>query len=159
MSNLNPPGETVVCDVTNQITTFSRPFARLGKFHIGARATAIKLKDNSLFLVSPTILDDKVKEKLGNQKVSYLVAPDVEHYLQLNAYKEVYPDAKLVGPKELQEKGYNLDVVFSEAETEKTFSNGEIKARFFSGFVNKDIAFLHVPSKTLIQADLVCTKE
>jgi hypothetical protein len=31
----------------------------------------------------------------------------------------------------------------------------QIKAFYFSRFINKDIAFLHVASKTLIQADLI----
>ncbi len=109
-----------------------------------------------MFLVSPTIYDETTRTQLSKMgQVSYLVAPDVEHYLQVKSYKSLYPNAKIVGPDALKSKGVDVDICFTETNREQTFANGEIKALYFNGFMNKDIAFLHVPSRTLIQADLV----
>jgi len=73
------PTATNVRQVTDSIWTFSRPFLRFGWFKIGGRATAVRLSNGDIFLVSPTQPDDTTKstlEKIG--KVKYLVAPDYE---------------------------------------------------------------------------------
>lgn len=70
-----------VRQVTNSIWTFSRPFLRVNLFKIGGRATAVRLSNGDVFLVSPTQPDDTTKatlDKIG--KVKYLVAPDYEVY-------------------------------------------------------------------------------
>ena len=70
---------TQIRQVTDSIWTFSRPFLRVNLFKIGGRATAVRLSNNDVFLVSPTQPDDTTKaalEKIG--KVKYLVAPDYE---------------------------------------------------------------------------------
>jgi hypothetical protein len=68
-----------VRQVTDSIWTFSRPFLRANFFKIGGRATAVRLSNGDVFLVSPTQPDDTTKatlDKIG--KVKYLVAPDYE---------------------------------------------------------------------------------
>lgn len=50
----------------------------------------------------------------------------------------------------------HLLLVWSDANPDQEFGFEEdIKSCYFSGFVNKDVAFLHKPSRTLIQADLL----
>jgi hypothetical protein len=68
-----------VRQVTDSIWTFSRPFLRVNLFKIGGRATAVRLANGDVFLVSPTQPDENTKatlDKIG--KVKYLVAPDFE---------------------------------------------------------------------------------
>ena len=154
---MNPPGKTVVSVLDNYVTTFSRPFKRLSLFHIGARSTAVTLSDNTLMLFSPTLYDNVTEAKLKTMPtVAYLVALDQEHYLNINRYKEIYPNAKVIAPESLSSKNVPIDIAFTEQDREKSFGpQGEIKAVYFHGFQNKDIAFLHIPTKTLIQADLM----
>jgi hypothetical protein len=73
------PMPTHVREVTQGIWTFSRPFLRVNLFKIGGRATAVRLSNGDVFLVSPVQPDDTTKatlDKIG--KVKYLVAPDFE---------------------------------------------------------------------------------
>jgi len=68
-----------VRQVTDSIWTFSRPFLRVNLFKFGGRATAVRLSNGDVFLLSPVEPDDSTKatlDKIG--KVKYLVAPDVE---------------------------------------------------------------------------------
>jgi hypothetical protein len=71
--------ETKFRQVTDSIWTFSRPFLRVNLFKIGGRATAVRLSNGDIFLISPTQPDETTKatlDKIG--KVKYLVAPDYE---------------------------------------------------------------------------------
>jgi hypothetical protein len=73
------PMSAKVRQVTESIWTFSRPFLRSNLFKIGGRATAVRLSNGDVFLVSPTQPDETTKatlDKIG--KVKYLVAPDYE---------------------------------------------------------------------------------
>ena len=83
-------------------------------------------------------------------------------------FKDAYPSAHLIGVEEHKTKPHLKDVEFtglygSREESDKPtdeskfgyIANDEITACFFSGFKNKDIAFLHKDSKTLIVADLM----
>lgn len=70
---------TKVRQITDSIWTFSRPFLRSGLIKIGGRATAIRLSNGDVFLVSPVQPDETTKatlDKIG--KVKYLAAPDIE---------------------------------------------------------------------------------
>ena len=65
--------------VADSIWTFSRPFLRSGLFKIGGRATAVRLSNGDVFLISPVKPDDAVKATLDQiGKVKYIVAPDYE---------------------------------------------------------------------------------
>jgi hypothetical protein len=82
-----PVSMNKVRQITDSIWTFSRPFLRSGLFKIGGRATAVRLSNGDVFLVSPTKPDDTTKETLDKiGKVKYLVAPDDEvcsvHFLR-----------------------------------------------------------------------------
>ena len=73
------PMPTHIREVTTGVYTFSRPFLRLGLFKIGGRATAVRLSNGDVFLVSPTQPDETTKSTLDSiGTVKYLVAPDFE---------------------------------------------------------------------------------
>ena len=76
--------------------------------------------------------------------------------MSLHAWKELYPDAEVIGPQGLEVKNTSVkfDFLFTPEELDKTFGDGEIIAHYFPGYDSKEIAFLHVPTRTLLNADL-----
>ena len=119
-------------------------------------------------------------DQLGS--VKYIIAPDNVHSLFLKQYADAYPQAKVIGVLGLEEK--NKDVKFQglygvdpqgtkygfEDEVclsmqfvsrraneliDSACSTEQISARFFSTFPNRDVAFFHKDSKTMINADLL----
>jgi len=122
---------TKIREITDSIWAFSRPFLRVNLFKIGGRATAVRLSNGDVFLVSPTAPDDATKaalDKIG--KVKYLAAPDVEHHLFIKPYKEIYPDAEIIAMEGLPEikDGLKVDHLFTEKDKHKTFGpQGEVQ--------------------------------
>jgi hypothetical protein len=106
--------------------------------------------------------------------VTYLVAPDIEHHIFLSTWAAAYPSAHIVAPEGLAEKRAemnktNKDVTILEFGTifttkEKGSPEGiKVTEEFDSVFsyeyvdahVNKELVFLHKPTKTMITADLI----
>jgi hypothetical protein len=59
----SPP--PVIRNVTPNLTTFSKPFARFGLFPIGGRSTAIKLSgDKGVWILASTPLDEPTQARL-----------------------------------------------------------------------------------------------
>ncbi|EGO03479.1 hypothetical protein SERLA73DRAFT_174974 [Serpula lacrymans var. lacrymans S7.3] len=153
--------DMVIREVTKGVWTFSCPFARFGIMPIGGRTTAIQMKAGGVWVLASTPLTDETKstiDALG--KVKFIVGPDAVHYLFLPQFKKAYPDAKLIAvadvANKLSDKSLRFDGLWGQdpADTKYGFED-EIKHCYFSGHSNKDVAFLHTASKTLIQADLL----
>lgn len=143
-----------------EITIFSGPFNRFGLFKIGGRATAIKLQNSDVVIVSALKSCQKIQDTLSALgTVKYLVAPDVEHHLNLEEYAKLYPSAKIIGVEGLPEKHPSLKFhkVFGDAKYDNVEIGweSEIDSCYFPGHANKELALLHKPTKTLIEADLV----
>ncbi|KAF8201402.1 hypothetical protein BJ912DRAFT_945278 [Pholiota molesta] len=156
-----PVSETVIREVTKGVWTFSRPFSRFGIWPIGGRSTAIKLQNGGVWVLASTPLDDSTKTKLQELgPVKYIVGADAVHNLFLRDFKNQYPEAKLILPEDAIARIGDKDLKFDGAwgrdppNTKYGFED-EIDWCYFSGFKNKDIAFLHKPSKSLIEADLL----
>ncbi|KAH6909503.1 hypothetical protein BKA70DRAFT_1102529 [Coprinopsis sp. MPI-PUGE-AT-0042] len=153
--------ETVIREVTKGIWTFSRPFARFGIFPVGGRSTAIQLKNGGVWVLASTPLDKETKSTLdGLGPVEYIVSPDAVHYLFLREFKAAYPTAKLLAPAEVTENSATKDLKFDgiwgkDAPDTKYGFEDEIEHCYFAGFKNKDVAFFHKESKSLIEADLL----
>ncbi|KAI0824858.1 hypothetical protein BC628DRAFT_375320 [Trametes gibbosa] len=153
--------ELVIREVASDVWTFSRPFTLFGLFPVGGRSTAIKLTAGGVWILASTPLTDATKEKLAELgDVKYIVAGNNFHHLFLKEYKDAYPNAKTIGPEDLNIKkaaeGWQLDAVFS-AKAPNTLHGfeDEIEHCFFSGYGNKDVAFYHKASKSVIAADLL----
>ncbi|KAG6333142.1 hypothetical protein ID866_5948 [Astraeus odoratus] len=90
----------------------------------------------------------------------YIINADAVHHLYLAEFQRAYPDAKLIGVVETLKRMNDSTVRFDglwgrdPPNTAYGFEN-DIKHCYFSGFRNKDVAFLHVASKSLIEADLL----
>ncbi|KAF5345380.1 hypothetical protein D9757_013386 [Collybiopsis confluens] len=157
--------DLVIREVTSGIWTFSCPFGRgpFGFLPWGGRSTAIKLSTGDVWVLASTPLTADTKSTIdGLGSVKWIIAPDIVHHLFLGQYKKAYPEAIVVGVQGLREKKKKNkeDLVIDgeygsdPADTLYGFED-EIKACYFSGFENKDVAFLHTPTKTLIVADLL----
>ncbi|KAF8886151.1 hypothetical protein BD779DRAFT_1662749 [Infundibulicybe gibba] len=131
------------------LLTDSSPFACLG------------LRDGGVWVLASTPLSDETRETLDRMgPVKYIIGANAQHYLFLGEFKKAYPDAKLIAPQgainKVEDASFSFDGAWGKdpADTQYGFE-GDIKALFFSWFKNQDVAFLHLASKTLIQADLL----
>ncbi|KAF8588156.1 hypothetical protein K439DRAFT_1629994 [Ramaria rubella] len=151
--------ETVIRQITQEIWTFSYPFLRLGIFPVGGRSTAIKLKNGNVWVLASTPLNSETKTKLDELgDVKYIASGDALHWMFLEDFKKAYPTAKVVGPEALLTKPgcAKLDGVYGRDPPDTKYGfEDEIGVCYFSGFRNKDVAFHHPASKTLVVADLI----
>ncbi|KAF9448583.1 hypothetical protein P691DRAFT_800515 [Macrolepiota fuliginosa MF-IS2] len=153
--------ETVIREVTRNVWTFSRPFARYGIIPFGGRSTAIRMKDGGVWLLASTPLDEETKSTLDSiGPVRFIIGPDAVHHLFLGQYKKAYPSAKVIAPEDaharLEDRSLKFDGAWGRdpSGTQYGFED-DVKACYFDGLKNKDVAFFHPDSKTLIQADLL----
>lgn len=164
----DPAKVMVIRDLDKYITTLSVPFLRFGRIKIGGRATLVKLQTGNVAVFSPVALTPAVKAKVQSLgPIKYIVAPDFEHHLFIRAWHEEYPDAEVVGMEGLPEKreadpatrGVRFSHVFSAKNKRDLHITPEFDAEFnyeyFHAHVNKELVFLHKPSRTLIEADLL----
>ncbi|KAM6506738.1 hypothetical protein FALCPG4_003990 [Fusarium falciforme] len=158
----------VVRQVTPEITTISIPFAQFGVLKTGGRTTVVRLRSGALVVVSPVALTATSREAISSAggDVKYIVAPNLEHYLHIAAWKAEFPNASLIVPQGLPEKcekkpalrDTQFDVVITGSTSEPTVSQ-EFDDEFFVEYVeaiaSHDIVLLHKPTCTLIEADLL----
>jgi len=153
--------DIVIREVTKDVWIFSKPFHRYGIIPFGGRSTAIKLSDGNVWVLASTPLSPETKETLDELgPVKYIVAADAVHWLFLKEFKQAYPNAKLIGVEPLLKKKELADLKFDgayghDADGTTYGYENDIKACYFSGFQNKDVAFFHPASKSLIEADLL----
>ena len=122
------------------------------------RSVVIRLKDNSLFILSPIKLtSDVCNEMNALGEVKYLVSPNHLHHLNMGDWKQAYPKAKLYASPRLAPK--RKDLTF-----ERTLSTdiepewvGQIEQCVFgsgNGWFD-EIVFFHYESRTVIFTDLI----
>ncbi|KZV87793.1 hypothetical protein EXIGLDRAFT_741299 [Exidia glandulosa HHB12029] len=149
---------TVIREVAPGVTIFSVPFKR-GFLPLGGRSTAVKLSDGGVWLLASHALDASTRAALDALgPVHYVVSCDNAHSLFLSQYKDAYPEAKLIGVSGHEEKLKSLkfDGVYGKDAEGTTYGyEDEIHVVYFPGHAQKDVAFFHVASKTLIEADLL----
>jgi hypothetical protein len=165
----DPSKTMVIRDIHPSITTLSTPFLRFGRIKVGSRATLVTLKSGNLAIFSPVALTPEVQNAITKKggSLAYIVAPDIEHHIFLSPWSQAYPSAEVIGPEGLPEKregdpatkGTKFAHVFSKSNKADLKVGGEWDAEFeveyFDAHPNRELAILHKPSKTLIQADLL----
>ncbi|EJF63626.1 hypothetical protein DICSQDRAFT_101499 [Dichomitus squalens LYAD-421 SS1] len=148
-------------EVTKDVWTFSCPFSRFNVFPVGARSTAIKLTNGDVWVLASSPLDDTVKNKLKELgPVKWIIGPDAVHHLFLGDFKKEFPEAKLIAVDEAIQKkkkeGLQFDGAWGKDSPDTKYGfEDDIKHCYFSGFKNKDVAFFHPASKTMLEADLL----
>ncbi|TBU55408.1 hypothetical protein BD310DRAFT_933782 [Dichomitus squalens] len=155
------PNSCVIREVAKDVWTFSCPFQLFNLFPVGGRTTAVRLRSGDVWVLASTPLCESTKTKLRELgPVKWIIGADEYHHLYLAEFKREYPEAKLVAVEAAREKKATYGLTFDGAwgadppGTEYGFEH-DIKHCYFSGFKNKDVAFLHLASKSLIQADLL----
>ncbi|RAK97336.1 uncharacterized protein BO80DRAFT_389970 [Aspergillus ibericus CBS 121593] len=168
----DPSDVMVIRQVTEDITTFSVPFARFGLLKFGGRGTLIRLKTGNLAIFSPVALTPTVQNLLtttGTGKITYIIAPDLEHHIFLSTWKTAFPDAVILAPEGLYEKRQRdptsypdntpFEFIFTK-ENKQTLHISEefhddFEIEYVDGHSNREIVLLHKESKTMIEADLL----
>lgn len=158
----------VTRQVAPGLTTFSVPFLRFNKIKFGGRSTLIQLSSGALAIFSPTQLTPEVSGAIANLggNVAYIICPDIEHHMQLTAYKAAFPAARVLAPQGLRDKRAKagetdvfIDYEFSAANKRSLALPDELTrdldVEYWDAHANREISFLHKPSRTLIEADVL----
>ena len=123
------------------------------------RSVVIRLKDNSLFILSPIELtSDICNEMNALGEVKYLVSPNHLHHLNMGDWKQAYPKAKLYASPGLvpKRKDLTFDRTLSTDIPEPEWTNQIEQCVFGSGNGWFDeIVFFHCESRTVIFTDLI----
>jgi hypothetical protein len=117
--------------------------------------TIVRIGDGSLALISPIPIDDRLAAELAPLgPVSRLIAPNLFHHLHLAAAKARYPQARVLGPPGLVAKEPGLTYVAPEAELAAPFRDVLAGTTMQGAPRAAETAWLHIPSRTLVVADL-----
>jgi hypothetical protein len=121
-----------------------------------ATMTVIRLADGSLLLHSPVAMTAERRaavEALG--PVAHLYSPNAYHHLRIGDWKAAFPSAKLHAPPGLAKKRPDLRIDrFHPAAPEPAFE-GVVDEHGVEGFRLEETVLFHLPSRTLVVADLV----
>lgn len=166
------PGKVMIIRRINpDIITCSTPFLRMGRVKIGGRGTIVKLASGNLAVFSPVALTETVKQELsafGNGNIRYITALDQEHHIFLESWHKAFPDAKVIGPETLpayrDKQGYfkipqDNWLLYPKSNKQDFKISEEFDSEFNHEYVhvhpNQELVFVHKPTKTLIEADLM----
>ncbi|KAJ8098658.1 hypothetical protein POJ06DRAFT_212793 [Lipomyces tetrasporus] len=156
-------------ELNSSISILSTPFKRVGLFQIGARASFVSLpSSNSVVVIAPVPYGDDSAAIVGSRDVKFLIAPDLEHHMALKSWKDKYPSAKVIGAEGLRARkasqGVEVDYEIklankvispSEAGIDDAELNEVFKFVYLPSHQSKELVTYHVPTKTLIEADLL----
>jgi hypothetical protein len=133
-----------------------RPLRFLGA-EVGTRMTVVRLRDGSLFVHSPVLLDQPTKTDLdGLGPVRFVIAPNRFHHLFLAEYTRAYPEAKFFAAPGLSSKRKDLrfDAILDDVPPAEW--NGQIDQVVFREFPPlNEVVFFHRELRSLIVTDLL----
>ena len=148
-------------NVDENLWVAEQPLKYFG-LNVGTRMTVIRFENGDLAVISPIDVDKEMTDRLNQLgKVKSIIAPNFFHYLFLEKFKTLYPQAKLYGPSGLKVKIQDLPIDCFLEESREYFS-GELEYRLFDGvntFVPggasplNEYVFFHRQSQTLILTD------
>lgn len=123
------------------------------------RAVVIRLKDNSLFIISPIRLTDDTRADINALgTVKYIVSPNNIHHLHMGDWSQAYPDAKLYASPRLDSKRKDLTFykTLSTDNPEPEWSEQIDQCIFGSGNgLLDEIVFFHRESNTVVFTDMI----
>ncbi|KAL4961787.1 uncharacterized protein BDV14DRAFT_203392 [Aspergillus stella-maris] len=168
----NPDEVMVIRNVTSNVITMSLPFARFGRLKFGGRGTLVRMSSGSIAVFSPVNLTPAVRETITGLggRVKYIAALDLEHHIHLTSWKNAFPEAEIIAPEGLLEKRQSVPEykdtpikhILHEEDAKKDTKwhiseefNKEFDIEYVYGHGSKEVVFLHKPSLTLIEADLL----
>ncbi|KAL4808713.1 beta-lactamase-like protein [Aspergillus unguis] len=168
----NPDEVMVIRNVTSNVVTMSLPFARFGRLKFGGRGTLVRMSSGSIAVFSPVNLTPAVRDTVSSLggRVKYIAALDLEHHIHLTAWQKAYPDAEIIAPEGLYEKRQSMPEYKDTPITHilrkdnrhqeprwpiSEEFNDDFEIEYVYGHGSREIVFLHKPSCTLIEADLL----
>ena len=135
----------------------SRCLLGMGLVSLSRRMTIVRLPDGSLWLHSPNDLSRELLDEVAALgPVRWLVAPNRVHHRALREWKNACPEAGMLGVPGLAEKmpGIPFDGILDGDPPEGW--GGALEMLHTEGAPKlSEIAFFHVPSRTLILTDFV----
>ena len=155
-----PPLDTLKPVAPDLWIVDSGPLRAMG-LPIPVRMTVVRLKSGDLWLHSPTRYDEGLKcalEQLG--PIRHLVAPNVAHWSYIKEWQTrcvgvtTWAAPGLRRRWQVRRSGLVLDADLASSpppEWEKDFEQVIAKG----GFGVNEVAFLHLPSRTLVLTDLI----
>jgi len=121
-----------------------------------ATMTALRLGDGALLLHSPgPMTPERLAEVEALGRVAHLYAPNAFHHLHVGAWAERFPGARLHAPAGLARKRPDLRIDRVHASRPEPAFDGVIDEVPIDGFRLEESALCHLPSRTLVVADLV----
>jgi hypothetical protein len=124
--------------------------------------TLIRLVTGELIVISPIQVDnDTINQINAIGDVSYIIAPNLYHYLFVSSFKAIYPKAQLWVAPGLESKKSDLPIDKVISIDENSMFN-EVEYLLFDGFKVFDLkgssllnecVFFHQESRTLILTD------
>jgi glyoxylase-like metal-dependent hydrolase (beta-lactamase superfamily II) len=142
-------------DTDSGLWTFHQRLSVMGA-EIGTRMTVVRLSDGALLVHSPIRLTRELEQKLASLgRVEHVLAPNLDHYLFVAAFKQRYPQARFhaapgVAPK-LPEVRFDAQLSFGQIAP---LGDGIEQAWFRSNHQLQELVLLHRATRTLITADL-----
>lgn len=144
--------------VDENIWVLGQPLKFPGFGNIGTRMTLIRLRDNSLMIISPIGLTPLILEqikKVGD--VRHVISPNSLHHLFIAPYQQAFPQAKLYAPQTVQKKraDIKIDQILKWDCINLPWSE-EVDTIPFKGRDGfEEFGFFHRSSKCFVTIDLV----
>jgi len=135
----------------------------VNSFNIDTTTTIVKLDDGSLVLHSPAEATPDLKDvidSIGN-RVSAIIAPNLQHWLGCASWAELYPEATVyVAPAAegeclVEKLDLNLNSRVEILEDKGSLFDGQLPYSLLKGapLMLNEVVFFHKKSSTLIVAD------
>jgi hypothetical protein len=136
------------------------PFAKAG-FEMGARMTIVRLPEDDLaggglLVHSPTELSPSLKNQVDELgEVRHIVTPTRHHHAHLWQWAQAFPNATVWGAPGLDSTTAKTKLDDTLDDTPRGAWNRVLDQTTIDGnTLDSEIVFLHLPSRTLIVADL-----
>ena len=142
-------------DSDEGLWTFHQRLSVMG-VEIGTRMTVVRLSDGSLLVHSPIRLTPALEQRLASLgRVEHVLAPNFDHYLFVEAFKQRYPHARFYAAPGVAPK---LPNVRFDSELRcgaiAPLGEGIEQAWFRSNHQLQELVLLHRATHTLITSDL-----
>lgn len=128
-----------------------------GGLDLFSRMTLVRLSDGKLWVHSPCGLDPQLKSRIDELgEVAYIIAPGTFHHLYVSDFQKAYPNAETFLCPGLEKKRADLKFDWILGNKPDHRWHGEFEQVLIQGtHIISEVAFVHIPSKTLMLVDLL----
>lgn len=139
--------------IADEVWTKQAPLRFLG-VPVGTRMTVLRIPVG-LVVHSPVPIDAATKDAIDALgTVRFVVAPNAYHHLGVGPAMDAWPDAKLFAVKALRGKRKDLRIDGDLEDAAPPEWEGVLRPYPVRGSMLQETALHHVPTKTLVAADL-----